>query len=263
MAFKDGIELNTCNTTRYCVAAGILFFYLKARGKQIYLLPRERNISLTLGISVFMMGIGYLGATQYIPVSLAVLIFYTAPFFIAIVSRFTENEPITIARLTAILLALTGLTLALDVQSIAVHQIIGIMFAFVAALGFTSFAVISSLMIRNADPQAVLFHSLTAGGLAFLLFGLITGYSVNVVTQAGWLKVVGSGIALAVGYAAFFAGIEIVGPVKASMMLNNEPVLTIILASILIGEHLSNKQFFGAGLVIVGIILITYTPSNQ
>ena len=263
MAFKDGVDLNTSNATRYCVATVLLFFYMKAGGKPIHLLPRERNISLLLGIAVFMMGVGYLGATQYIPVSLAVLIFYTAPFFIAIVSRFTENEPITITRLTAIVLAFIGLSLAMKVQSIDAFQIIGVMFAFIAALGFTSFVSISSLMIRTADSRIVLLHSLAAGTLLFLSVLLITGCSANVVTQAGWLKVIGSGITVAVAYASFLAGIEIIGPVKASMMLNNEPILTIILASIMIGERLSNNQLCGAGLVIGGIILITYTPKNQ
>ena len=94
-AIKGGIDVNTTNAVRYLVATVLLFVYQKAADKPIKILPHERFTALALGITVFMMGIGYLGATQYIPVSLAVLIFYTGPFFIIFISRFTEKEPIT------------------------------------------------------------------------------------------------------------------------------------------------------------------------
>lgn len=262
-AFQDGINLNTSNAIRYFVATVLLIIYQKTRTKKIRLLPRERNISLVLGIPVFMMGVGYLGATQYIPVSLAVLIFYTCPFYVAIISKFTENEPITITRLTAIILAFIGLSLALKVQSTADLQILGIMFALMAAIGFASFITVSSLMLRTADRQAVLLHSLAAGTLLFVLFFVLTSGAEIIVTRAAWLKVSGSGIMVTFAYITFFAGMEIIGPVKASMIMNIEPVLTIVLAAISLGERLSNIQLFGAVLVIGGIVLITCTPRNQ
>jgi drug/metabolite transporter (DMT)-like permease len=41
------------------------------------------------------------------------------------------------------------------------------------------------------------------------------------------------------------------------MLLNSEPMYTIILAAILLGDRLSSSQWVGAALVITGIILIT------
>jgi drug/metabolite transporter (DMT)-like permease len=262
-AFQDGINLNTSNAIRYFVATVLLIIYQKTRTKTIHLLPRERNISLALGVPVFMMGVGYLGATQYIPVSLAVLIFYTCPFFVAIISKFTENEPVTITRLAAIILAFIGLSLALKAQFTADLQILGIMFALMAAIGFASFITVSSLMLRTVDRQAVLLHSLAAGTLLFVLFFVLTSGAEIIVTRAGWLKVSGSGILVAFAYITFFAGMKIIGPVKASMIMNIEPVLTIGLAAISLGERLSNSQLFGAVLVIGGIVLITCTPKTQ
>ena len=261
-ALKDEIDLNTSNAIRHGVATIIMIIYQKACSKKIGLLPRERYISLALGISVFMMGIGYLGATQYIPISLAVLIFYTCPFFVAIISRFTENEPITPRRLTAIIIAFIGLSLALKVQTTGGLQLLGIMYAVIAAIGFASFVTVSSLMLKTADPQAVLLHSMAGGTLLFVLFFVLTNGVEIIGTRTGWLKVSGSGIAIAFAYITFFAGMKIIGPVKATMILNIEPVLTICLAAILFGEHLANIQVFGAVLVIGGIVLITRTPKT-
>lgn len=263
MAFKDGVDLNTSNAIRHGMATVILIIYQKALAKKIGLLPRERYISFALGIPVFMMGVGYLGATQYIPISLAVLIFYTCPFFVAIISKFTENEPITPTRLTAIILAFIGLSLALKVQTTGGLQILGIMYAIMGAIGFASFVTVSSLMLKTADRQAVLLHSLAAGTILFLLFFVLTNGVEIIGTQVGWLKVSGSGIVVAFAYITFFAGMKIIGPVKATMIMNIEPILTIGLAAILLGERLSNIQIFGAVLVIGGIVLITCTPKTQ
>jgi len=262
MAFEDGLDVKTANAVRYIVTIIILFFFLKIRGKQLTLLPKERYPALALGITVFMIGVGYISATQYIPVSLAVLIFYTATFLVAVISRFTENEPITFIRLIAIIIAFIGLALALDVYSVSGLNWRGIAFAFLAAIGYASLVSIGSHTMRTADPQALNFHCLAAGTVLFVAFLLFTGGPAKFVTQAGWLKLCVSSLTLGIGYVTFFAGLEIIGPFKTSMLMNMEPVLTIILATILLDERLSSLQLVGAGFVIGGIVLNTHEFRN-
>ena len=108
----------------------------------------------------------------------------------------------------------------------------------------------------NAD-LSINFHCLAAGTVLFAAFLLIRGGPANEISPAGLLKLCGAGSALTLGYAAFFAGLEIIGPLKASMLMNMEPVFTIIFAAVLLGERLSPLQIVGAGLVITGIILTT------
>lgn len=260
LAFKDGLDLNTSNTIRYCLSTVLLILFQKAFARDLRLTPRDRYISLALGIPIFMMGVGYLGATRYIPVSLAVLIFYTCPFLVAFISRFTENEPITVTRLSAIALAFVGLAFALKVQSTAALSFLGISFASMAALGFAGFVTVSSLMLRTSDRQAVLLHSMSSGTVLFVLFFAVTNGAEIVGTPAGLLKVCGAGIFLTVAYITFFSGLEILGPVKSSMLMNVEPVLTILLAAVSLGERLTYVQLCGAGMVIVGIIWIARPP---
>ncbi len=257
MAFKGGIDVHTINAARYSVMIVFLFLFQKIRGKKLKLSLKKRYTGLALGISVFTMGAGYLGATQYIPVSLAVLIFYSSPFFVAIISRFTENEPITIIRLIAIIIAFIGLLLALEIQSFATLDWQGVSFAFIAALGCAAYVTISSFTIRSADPHAVNFHCLATGAALFVVLLLFTGGPVGSFRPSGFFKLGVSSLTLTIAYVTLLAGLEMVGPVKTSMLLNAEPILTIIFAALLLGERLSPIQFFGAGLVITGIILIT------
>ena len=208
-----------------------------------------------------MMGVGYLGAIRYIPVSLAVLVFYTGPFFIFFVSRFTEKEPFTIVRLAAIVIAFLGLSLALEVQSSAAYQLKGVLFALMAAVGMATFVTVSSLTIRTADPQTVNLYAMSAGALLFLVFLVIVGGPEGAPTLRSIIILCFSGFTIGLAYLIFFAGLKMIGPVRASMLLNLEPLFTICLAVILFGESLSLSQFLGAALVIVGIILINIKPN--
>ena len=175
MAYRGGIDVPTINAVRHSVTITLLLLFLKIRGKKLVLPPRERYAGLALGISVFLMGFGYLSATQYIPVSVAVLIFYSSPFLVALIARFTEKEPLTALRLIAISIAFIGLAFALEIQSFAGFNWRGIAFAFLAALGAASFVAVSSLTIRNVDPQAVNVHCLTTGTILFVAFMFING----------------------------------------------------------------------------------------
>jgi len=256
-ALKDGIDVHTINALRYSMTIVLLFLFQKIRGKQLILLKRERYTGMALGISVFMTGVGYLSATKYLPISLAVLIFYTAPFFVAIISRFTENEPITISRLVAIVIAFIGIALALGIQTETTLNWQGVAFALLAAFGYAGLVCVSSLTMKTVNPQAVNFHCLVSGTVLFVVFLLFTGGPETAISQSSWLKLGFSSLSLTVGFMTFFTGLEIVGPVKTSMLMNTEPILTIILATIMLGERLSSVQWIGAGLVVVGIILIT------
>jgi drug/metabolite transporter (DMT)-like permease len=258
MALKSGIDLNTSNAVRYVIAAVALICYQKISKRPIKIPPMERFTALALGITVFMMGIGYLGATRYIPVSLAVLIFYTGPFLVFIISRFTEKEPFTLIRLTAFSIALLGLFFAMDIQTSDTFHIRGISFAFLAAIGMALFITVSNLAIRNADSQAVNVHALSTGALLFFCFLFLSSDPVNPLTHTGMPYLAGSGISLGMAYLTFYSGLKIIGPVRASMLLNIEPIFTIALSIAILGERLSITQFLGAGMVIIGIFMINY-----
>jgi drug/metabolite transporter (DMT)-like permease len=263
MASRDGIDIHTINSVRHSVTVILLFLFLIIRRKQLKLPPRERYAGFVLGISVFMMGVGYLSATQYIPVSVAVLIFYAHPFLVAIIARFTENEPITPIRLMAITIAFIGLVFALGIQSVTGFNWYGIAFAFMGALGAASYVTISSLTIRTADTQTVNFHCLASATVLYVVFMLFNGGPAAHIAPAGWFKLSVSSLALTIAYVTFLIGIETIGPVKTTLLMNVEPILTIILAAILLGERLAFMQLIGAGFVMVGIILITREFSKK
>jgi drug/metabolite transporter (DMT)-like permease len=156
-----------------------------------------------------------------------------------------------------------GLYLFLEVRSAGTLQTRGILFAVMAAVGMALFVTVSSITIRNADPQTVNLYTLSGGSLLFIIFLFLVEGTAGSITAPEFFTLCGSGVALFFALVSFYIGLKIIGPVKASMLLNIEPIFTIALATVMLDEHLSGGQFLGAGLVILGIVMVNYQQNRN
>jgi drug/metabolite transporter (DMT)-like permease len=54
----------------------------------------------------------------------------------------------------------------------------------------------------------------------------------------------------------FFAGLERVGPTRASVLSTVEPVCTVLLAAALLGESVAPLQLVGGALILTAVVLL-------
>jgi len=76
-------------------------------------------------------------------------------------------------------------------------------------------------------------------------------------TAAGWLAI--AAIALVSTVAAitlFFAGLERIGPTRASTLSTIEPLVTVTLAAALLGERIAPIQIAGGALILGAVVLL-------
>jgi drug/metabolite transporter (DMT)-like permease len=62
------------------------------------------------------------------------------------------------------------------------------------------------------------------------------------------------------GFALFVAGMRRTGPQVASILSTFEPVGTLFLAAVFLGERLLPRQWAGAALVVVAAVLLALVP---
>ena len=81
--------------------------------------------------------------------------------------------------------------------------------------------------------------------------------------SAAWPGILGIGIiSTFVAIQTFYAGTRRIGAAQASLISTFEPVWTITLASLLLGETLGPLQLVGGALVIGGVILAQTAPTT-
>ncbi len=242
------------------VMARLLFGLAAATGavgllRRRWALPR-RDWSATLAVALAwtLVTVAYMASFYFIPVSLAVLIFFTFPVLIALVAPLVAGGRPGAVTLGLALLAFAGLVLALgpDVGGLDPR---GCALAFLAALGATTTFILSQRLVSEQDMFAFSFHlhliCVLAAGMALPFIG-------GLVWPAGahaWLGLAGVGLFYVSAVLLQFAAIRRAGPARASIVFNAEPVITMIGAGLVLGEVLRPMQWAGAALVIGAVLL--------
>jgi drug/metabolite transporter (DMT)-like permease len=120
----------------------------------------------------------------------------------------------------------------------------------------------SDMLVPSAfdsnSAAAVSAVMLTATSVTYVVLPSVAGISINpfAVPQPAWPAVVGLAfLSTFISIQAFYAGARRIGGANAALVSSVEPLCTISLATLLLGEHLSLVQIAGGGLLVVGVLL--------
>lgn len=254
VAYDYGLNAYTLNSLRFLVLVTAFALWIGVRRGDFRPPPRTLGIILFLGVLMSCSGLSNYGAIAFIPVSLAILIFYTYPLVTLALNSIVERRAPRPADYAAILCAFVGLALALEV-SLEGLDARGVALSLVASLSVSIHMVVSKHALRIASLEIVtLYMSLSA----FVLTGSVT-------LVLGQLSVPGPGPGLwalayvisgfSIAMAAMMTGIRLIGPVQTAIIMCMEPPIVIGCAFLLLGEHLTGTQLVGASLVIAGVVL--------
>lgn len=256
-AYGAGASVSTLLFLRFLFAALLFFAVIRLRRESVRI-HKKQVLSLILlgGILYTLQSISFFSSVQYIPTSLAGLVLYTFPVFVAILSYFVDKEVLRLKTVAAMLLSLLGLGLVLGL-SFGGIQPLGVMLAMAAALFYSVYIVVGNRVGKGLSSYVTAgYISLFAACSMFVVAQADGGLSFTFDT-AGWWALAGIVVfstVLAIG--CFFRGLQLIGSTKASVISMVEPVVTILFSAMLFGERLSGMQWLGACAVIAGAVLI-------
>lgn len=207
-------------------------------------------------IAWLVLTVSYMASFYYIPVSLAVLIFFTFPVLIAVAVPLVERRRPEWVSVLAALLAFVGLALALGPEVGALDWR-GCVLGSLAAIGAMSAFMLSRRLVVEQDMFAFSFHLHFLCVLAVTLAFLAGGPPALPVGRLAWSGLAGVGVFYAVAVLLQFGAIRLAGPARASVMFNAEPIITMIGAGLILGERMGSWQITGATLVIGAVLWST------
>ena len=255
LTYDAGSDAVTVLALRYSVVALLLYLYFRLRGQPPWLPPPLGRKAIGVGLLVAAYAFGYLGAVQYIPVSLAVLIFYTYPLLTGVGARLFEREALSPGKLLALGLGLLGVALAVEVTLTGIDAR-GLGLAALGAVGIAASIIASQRAMRTTGSLSVTFYVNLVAAFVYLAVGLLRGGFALPDTAAGWHALLAMPLFFSVGIIGFFAAVSLIGGVKTATIMNVEPVFTVLGAVLVLGEHLAPLQLLGAALVVLAIFLV-------
>jgi drug/metabolite transporter (DMT)-like permease len=215
------------------------------------------------GIAAFY--IVYITAIDLAGVSVAVVLLYTAPAWVAVISAIFLSEKLTPRKLAAVTLAMVGCALVArvyDLHGLELNRL-GILAGLGAGLTYALYSVFNKAGVRRYDGWTVLAYGLLAG-CVFLAPLQSPGLLVAALRQPGavaWLLVLALGPTLGSGL-AFNAGLRYVAVSSASVVATLEPVIASLLAFMFLGERLDPGQLLGGALILIAVVSLTRASSS-
>jgi drug/metabolite transporter (DMT)-like permease len=254
LALDNGCDVLTVITLRGVIGAAMMVppILLSRRGFAI-----ERHAvrwCAYAGLFYAVMIYGFIGAVAAVPVSVAVLVFFTHPILIAAIVHWQGGERLTRRKLVLAVAVLAGLGLAVgpEVQNLDLG---GVALAALAAVAISGMILSSARAQAHATTTQVNFAVTALSSIVFAGLTTAAGAWALPANAIGWIGVAAAGLGIGLGFLSFFAAFRYVSPVRATMLTNVEPLLSILFAALILGERLDPSRWAGVGLVIGALVL--------
>ncbi len=268
IALDSGMSLTTILSLRFGGAALILAIFLRLlRRRKIY-------FGRQLTIILFLLGaIGYAGqSTLYFsalarnPASVTALLLYVYPIIVALLEWVFNRRPPTTRQWLAMGISSLGVVLIMGTAqpSIGSIDLLGVVFVLGSATWYAGYIFISSRHIQKAGPWVSTTWISLGAAFSFTFVGWIVGnldYQLSIEAVGIVLAMIIFSTILALG--TFLAGVDRVGPTRASLLSTLEPVFTVLLAVFLLGEQPTIPQIVGGMFILVAVTLLTLPTSPR
>jgi drug/metabolite transporter (DMT)-like permease len=191
-------------------------------------------------------------AFLFVPVSLAVLVLYLFPLFVAFFAAAIGQDRLTPRILAAAGAAFAGVALVLEIWT-ASFDWRGVALSAIAAVALAVNIVGAAQLTRHLRPLDIPYALSCVGAVVFGALMFADGGPALPASTAGWWLFAAAVAASPVALVTFYLALPLAGASRSAMAMNSEPVITVFLAVLLLGEALTPLQGAGAVLIVGAI----------
>ncbi len=200
-----------------------------------------------------------IAAIRSIPISTAMVLFFSFPAFAALFSRLIFGEHISKREIFCICGALVGIAVLLD------FKLDGNWFGYVMGLSSAIFAGFTVNLIRKLSekdgPVAIYFY--------FCLLGALINFPMYLVNPklpasgVDWLMACGIAVSSVTGQLLMNRGFRYCSGWEGGIFLTGELVFTSILGIVFLGELVSRRFWVGGFLILASIVLLNVIKAKK
>ncbi|HEV3306552.1 MAG TPA: EamA family transporter [Candidatus Sulfotelmatobacter sp.] len=210
----------------------------------------------------------YYVAIQRTNVATAIIVQYTAPVWVLLYVVARGHQKLTAQKVAAVALAVTGIALVIDILGLksgsALHlDPYGLIAALLASFSFAFYNVGGHRILARHDRWRVLVWTLAASAIFWLFVNSPWKVAAAHYAPAQWLFLfVFSMISVLGAFSLYFLGLQHLEPTRAIIASCLEPVFSILLAALLLGEILRPIQTLGIIFVLAAIVIVQRPDSS-
>jgi DME family drug/metabolite transporter len=216
----------------------------------------------TLGVAVS--NYFYYIAIQRTNVATAIIVQYTAPVWVLIYVVIRGQQKISFQKVAAVALAVAGIALVIGIIGVKANEgsalrldSYGVIAALLASFSFAFYNVAGYGILARHDRWRVLVWTLAAAALFWLVVNPPWKIVAAHYAPPQWLFLfIFSMISVLGAFSLYFQGLQYLEPTRAIIASCLEPVFSILLAALLLGEILRPVQTVGIIFVLAAIVIV-------
>ena len=249
VVYASGMNVLTLVTLRGLLVVAFFAVWLSIAPPVRWHTRRERFIALGLGVLFAMTMFGLLQAIALLPVSIAILAYFIYPLLTGIGAAITGVERLGSRALLTAVVAFLALGLMLG-QQIGDLSMLGLAFAFGTALCRAVSLLVTRAMLSGTDARVTTWYPMVPSTVIFVAASTAAWNWQLPQTGWGWGAFLGVSLTTTLSTLLIYISTNSIGPFRTALMMNLEPLLTLIFSMLLLQEVLTPLQILGAGAMI-------------
>ncbi|WP_346848625.1 MULTISPECIES: DMT family transporter [unclassified Clostridium] len=253
LAYSGGANPISTLALRFTFASIILLLYIRSRNISLKLNRCQIRIILFLGVVGYSMtSILLFVSYQYIDVGIAGMILHTYPLMVMVLSVLFNKERFNPKKFLYLIITIIGIFIMLDVKVQKVSNV-GVILVLSSALCYAIYVIgASNENIKGLNNFVITFYISLISAIVGGCIGVITDSFNSVINFYGIISILLIAfISTVVALMAFLKGVKLIGATNAAIFSALEPIVSLVLGVIVLGEPISFKIIIGSFIIIV------------
>lgn len=250
---------------RGVISALMLLAFILVKDKSL-LKIQFRDLWMFIGtgiISLTFFSICYFKTILEIGTSVAVILLYTSPIFVLLMSMLLFKEKINLLKIAALVMTFGGCVLVAGLGGGSAITLKGFVIGLCAGFGYALYSIFSRYALKKYSSFTVTFYTFLFSGLSSIPF-----VHVEKIPAAMDVKIILFTIGLAffctvLPYICYTLGLSGLETGRAAILVTVEPLVGTLIGFFVWGDDVSVAKVIGIILIFAAVILLGLNPEKN
>ncbi|WP_042346487.1 DMT family transporter [Bacillus massiliigorillae] len=247
-------------TIRVMVSCFLLFLYgYTMKRKEMKIAFKDTYLFIGTGIlSMAFFNWASFTSMNMISVSVSVILLYTAPAFVMVMSVMFLREKLTTSKIILLCMTLVGclLVTGLKLSTLDQGNMLGYIIGIGSGFGYALYSIFGKFAIRKYSSFTVSFYTFLVASIALIPYTRIWEKFSMLMNMKALIYVLGLCLfSTVLAYLLYTEGLKVIESSKASILATVEPLTAMIIGIIVFQESITAIQIVGGAIIFVSAIL--------
>lgn len=262
---SSGLSLIQITACRAIFSSFFLFVYFLVKDKNL-LKIKLKDIWMFVGtgvVSLTFFSLCYFSTILESGASIAVILLYTSPIFILLLSAILFKEKITKIKLFALILTFVGCIFVTGIGGENHLSAKGLFIGLCAGFGYALYSIFSRFALEKYKPLTVTFYTFVFSSISLLPFCNIVEICSSF-SEKSLLFLIGIALVCTVlPYIFYTFGLSGLETGKAAILVTVEPLVGSLIGIFVWKENLDMLKLIGIIMIFIAVILINLNCKSR